>query len=319
MDRAKVKEQIGLQIAELLQARAQVDDAARAKLDAEVARLRDVQARLMVDEADDLAARLEEATDALEKIRTEHALDAVSNLARAIEGLGSAELALRHDQPASASGATTLRDAAPVVAAAVTGAALAAVAAAKVIKTLSSKSFESLNNEYTSFFDQCRTRPERQQDVDRLASRIRANRARYEAVGGPLGIPWRFIGVVHAMEGSLNFATHLHNGDPLTARTRQVPKGRPATGSPPFTWEESATDALKLDGLDRNTDWSSARMLFLLERFNGFGYRPKGIPSPYLWSFSNLYEKGKFTADGKFDSQAVSKQCGAALLLKALA
>ncbi len=46
------------------------------------------------------------------------------------------------------------------------------------------------------------------------------------------------------------------------------------------------------------------------------GYRRKGIHSPYLWSFSNHYTKGKFTNDGVFDSNAVSKQCGAAVLLR---
>jgi len=59
------------------------------------------------------------------------------------------------------------------------------------------------------------------------------------------------------------------------------------------------------------------RMLYLLEKYNGFGYRMRRVPTPYLWSFSNLYEKGKFLQDGRFDPEAVSKQCGAALMLKA--
>jgi lysozyme family protein len=59
-------------------------------------------------------------------------------------------------------------------------------------------------------------------------------------------------------------------------------------------------------------------MLYLLEGYNGFGYRRRGVPTPYLWSFSNIYESGKFVLDGKFDPNAVSKQCGAALMLKAV-
>jgi lysozyme family protein len=56
----------------------------------------------------------------------------------------------------------------------------------------------------------------------------------------------------------------------------------------------------------------------VLERFNGFGYRRHdiNIHSPYLWSFSNHYTKGKFVADNTFSATAVSKQCGAAVLLK---
>ncbi len=97
------------------------------------------------------------------------------------------------------------------------------------------------------------------------------------------------------MEASQNFTRHLHNGDPLTARTRQVPAGRPRTGNPPFTWEASATDALTLDGFNSWTDWTVAGALFKLERFNGSGYRlyhPQ-VKSPYLWSFSNHYTEGQ--------------------------
>jgi lysozyme family protein len=81
---------------------------------------------------------------------------------------------------------------------------------------------------------------------------------------------------------------------------------------------QSALDALRLKKLDQVTDWSVPHMLFLLEGYNGFGYRRRGVPTPYLWSFSNLYESGKFVLDGKFDPRAVSKQCGAALMLKAV-
>lgn len=55
-----------------------------------------------------------------------------------------------------------------------------------------------------------------------------------------------------------------------------------------------------------------------MERFNGFGYRKKeiNIHSPHLWSFSNHYTKGKFIKDKVFSPMAVSRQCGAAVLLK---
>jgi lysozyme family protein len=59
-------------------------------------------------------------------------------------------------------------------------------------------------------------------------------------------------------------------------------------------------------------------MLYRLEAYNGFGYRRKGVPSPYLWSFCNLYERGKYVADGQYDPNAVSKQCGAGVMLKKL-
>ena len=62
--------------------------------------------------------------------------------------------------------------------------------------------------------------------------------------------PWFFLGVIHAMESRFNFERHLHNGDPLSARTVRVPKGFPKAGNPPFTWEVSAEeDAMEEYGL----------------------------------------------------------------------
>jgi lysozyme family protein len=126
------------------------------------------------------------------------------------------------------------------------------------------------------------------------------------------------VGVIHGMECCFNFAGHLHNGDPLTNRTKHVPAGQPQAGTPPYSWENSAIDALTGAGFSSVTDWSVPHMLFLLEKYNGFGYRKMGKPTPYLWSFSNLHEKGKYVADGHFDPEAVSKQCGAAVMLKSL-
>ena len=96
-----------------------------------------------------------------------------------------------------------------------------------------------------------------------------------------------------------------------------VPAGRPS-GTPPFTWEASAQDALSFAHFERENDFTVPRILFLFERFNGMGYRRLGVATPYLWSFSNHYEKGKFSQDGKFDRELVSRQIGAAVLLRAL-
>ncbi len=175
-----------------------------------------------------------------------------------------------------------------------------------------------LQSEYQRLFDSCQIKGEKSNETERRLGVIVQGQNRYEAVEASLGIPWFFVGIVHSMEGDCNFKTHLHNGDPLTAKTVQVPSGRPKNGTPPFRWEASAEDALMLKNLHHWTDWSIPGMLFQLERYNGFGYRRPAIniPSPYLWSFSNHYSKGKFVKDGKFSAAAVSKQCGAAILLR---
>lgn len=197
-------------------------------------------------------------------------------------------------------------------------AALPSLAPVPAFVPLPDKTFAKLADEYADFFARCTLRPEFAGNVGFYVSRLRKFKPVYEATGAELGIPWTFIGIVHGMECGFDFTTHLHNGDSLQKRTVQVPRNRPKTGTPPFTWRESARDALMLEGLHHETQWSVPRMLFLWERYNGFGYRARGVPSPYLWSFSNIYSAGKFTSDGGFDPAAVSKQCGTAVMLKAL-
>lgn len=180
----------------------------------------------------------------------------------------------------------------------------------------------ALAEEYRRLFDRSSVRHERLGLVRRTVARIWAEPAmtRYAAVAAELGVPAHVVGILHSLEGGLDFARHLHNGDPLTARTVHVPSGRPATGEPPFSWETSATDALRLKRLHRWSDWSLAGIAYVLERYNGFGYRSyhPDVPSPYLWSFTTAYTAGKYVADGKWSPTAVSRQCGGMALLRVM-
>ncbi|UDU21355.1 DNA/RNA non-specific endonuclease [Sinorhizobium meliloti] len=195
-----------------------------------------------------------------------------------------------------------------------------AVASPRSYAEASAPNFESLRPEYERLFATCEILPEKRAEVERYVARLRSFKPRYRRVAERMGIPWWFVGLTHALEASFNFQGHLHNGDPLSARTVQVPRGRPLVWNPPNDWEASAIDALAMKGYAGQSDWSVARSLYRLERYNGWGYRRSTIriPTPYLWSFSRHYTKGKFVRDGIYDPRAVSKQCGAAVMLKAL-
>jgi lysozyme family protein len=179
---------------------------------------------------------------------------------------------------------------------------------------------DKLKIEYQNLYDSCVINSSRAGIVGGLVNKIISNKARYEAAADRLKIPWQFVGVIHNMEASQNFNCHLHNGDPLSARTTHVPKGRPTEGNPPFAWEESAIDALTLRKVEIWQDWSIPGLLYQIEGYNGWGYKLNHplVLSPYLWSFSNHYIKGKYVADGKWSDTTVSNQCGAAVLLKNL-
>ncbi len=168
-----------------------------------------------------------------------------------------------------------------------------------------------------------------------IAKRIIENKDRYEIVSKAVNnlVPWWLIGCLHNMESGMRFNGHASNGDPLTARTVQVPKGEPRDmGEPPYTWEETAISIYRKKvsgfyylGIEKAID-SVEEALHFAQAFNGFGYEegagrnttpPKS--SPYLWSGTNQYQKGKYVSDGRFDPFAVSQQIGVAAVMKKLA
>jgi lysozyme family protein len=175
-----------------------------------------------------------------------------------------------------------------------------------------------LRTEYERLYLSCEVKPGRSTLARKMAGRLSSGRPRYEIVSTLTRVPWWFVGALHAMEASFNWSTHIHNGDPLTARTLHVPANRPASGNPPFAWEASAEDALRYQGLDRWRDWSIAGALFCAESFNGFGYRNRRKPSHYLWGGSFHEQAGRYVADGWWDALAESKQIGVALLWRLL-
>lgn len=138
----------------------------------------------------------------------------------------------------------------------------------------------------------------------------------YVAASAATQVPWDVIACIHSLESDLSLTRHLHNGDPIFNRTVNAPAGRPLKGKPPFTWTDSCIDALSM--IPKPDLWNLDWKLYFLESYNGFGYRKQGINSPYLWSMTNLYEKGKYVADGCYDPDYISQQIGAVALLKNL-
>ena len=181
--------------------------------------------------------------------------------------------------------------------------------------------FGSIKDDYVKLFNTCEIRAENQAEVNWYVTKLTdaAARKQYQDVADQACVPWYFVGIIHAMEAGFDFRSHLHNGDPLSKRTVLVPKGRPAVWNPPTDWVSSAKDALAYDGFIDQPDWSLAQTLYRWEAYNGFRSRMlHNINTPYLWSYSNHYTKGKFVADNVWDANAVSKQCGCAVMLKAL-
>jgi lysozyme family protein len=174
--------------------------------------------------------------------------------------------------------------------------------------------YEKSKRGYANLWLKATVRPERVAAASAIARRLITHRARYAAVAHDIGCPWWMVALPHHMESGGDWKTYLGNGQALTRVTTIAPIGR----GPFVSFEAGAVDALKLKGWHRIEGWELPRCLYELERFNGFGYVSRGINSPYLWSFTTLYTRGKYVVDGKYDASAVSSQCGAAAILKAL-
>lgn len=177
--------------------------------------------------------------------------------------------------------------------------------------------FQELKPDLNRKWNEMVIKPSLIPSIDKVARKIIAGKAEYLRVQDATGVPWAVVGCWHNREASCDFKGVLHNGEKIVGtnkKTKLVPAGR----GPFATWFDSALDAIRLKKWTKKTKWSIAFFLYSSQIFNGLGYYYKGIPSPYLWSFSNQYTKGKYIADHVFDPNAVDKQMGVAPLMKRL-
>ncbi|MGZ3675736.1 MAG: hypothetical protein ACXVCO_15630 [Ktedonobacterales bacterium] len=184
-------------------------------------------------------------------------------------------------------------------------------------------SFATLAPEYRALWAKMKvTKPEA---AKAQAKRVLLGKSRYKEVERTTGVPWFVVGVLHLRESDANFQTWLHNGDRMRnangqpVRTHNVPTGRPP--NPRCTWEEGAYDALvTCEHFDQIKDWNPARVAYVSEKFNGFGYRNPSIdiPSPYLWGGTSVQKRGKYVADRQYNANVMDPQVGTMAVLKAL-
>ena len=147
------------------------------------------------------------------------------------------------------------------------------------------------------------------------------NRARYQAVATKTGVPAELIAAIHWRESDGDFNTYLHQGDPLGKPAKNWP-----TNIPVFTkWEEAAVHALNMkktlrDDLGMTASTTDvAALATYAEHYNGLGYFKRGRVSPYVFSGTDQYSKGKYVRDGVFDANVRDRQLGVLAMLKSIA
>lgn len=149
-------------------------------------------------------------------------------------------------------------------------------------------------------------------DVDFVVNKIKRHKARYLHGQKLSGVPWYIIAGIHNMEAGGSFSRNMVNGQRIDRRTTIIPEGL----GPWKCWEDSVKQALERRKLPKV--WSVANTLYFLEKYNGLGYLKyhKEVNSPYLWSKTNHYQRGKYVSDGRWSSSDISKQVGIVAILK---
>jgi lysozyme family protein len=165
--------------------------------------------------------------------------------------------------------------------------------------------FAQLAPEYANLL--ARMKITRLPEVTAIAGRLLTyvTQGRYADISKQLGIPQIFIATSFEREASSNFGLSPAQGDPWNERSVHIPAGR----GPYASWAAAAIDTYRREGLAGLT-WDWPRLCYEGEMFNGFGYRAYGLHTPYDWSGTNNYTRGKFVADGKFNGSVVDEQLG---------
>lgn len=174
--------------------------------------------------------------------------------------------------------------------------------------------FIDLRAGYRNLWDRSGPDSHRVSEIRNTVQKIINNKDKYRRVEEDTTVPWFWVACVHYRESTLNFGTHLHNGQPLNKRTTITPKGR----GPFNTFAESAIDAIRLKKLHTVKEWTVERCLYEWERYNGWGYFGREN-SPYVWAGTTQSDEvGKYIRDGVYDPNAPEVQLGCAALLHLL-
>lgn len=156
-----------------------------------------------------------------------------------------------------------------------------------------------------------------EKDIEKFQKIFQENYETYKKLEEKTGVPAELIAALHYRESGGNFNTYLHNGAKLGTPSDLEPRGVCFND-----FEEAAVNALTVKTKSYKIDFKKgvdmAKMVTFAESFNGFGYHQYNNNSPYVYSGTNLYEKGKYVGDHNYNPDTVDKQPGVYILISSL-
>ncbi len=163
-----------------------------------------------------------------------------------------------------------------------------------------------------------RLRGDQMSDLESFYANWRARRARYEEVARRAGLPAPLVAAIHWRESTGDFNTYLHQGDRLGRPAVHVPRDIPVF----HDWTEAAVHALDMKSTLREAmrittqTTDLAALATYAEHYNGLGYHYRGRPSPYVFSGTDQYSRGKFVRDGVYSSRTRDRQLGVVAMIQ---
>jgi lysozyme family protein len=194
--------------------------------------------------------------------------------------------------------------------------------------------FSALAAEYAALLAAMRLDPSREHELAARASAVlelgEHHHDEWAEVTGRTGVPRLWGLASFERESGSDYSRSPAQGDRWDHVSVNVPRGL----GPYRSWGEACVAAYRLDRLDEVAGsagvppaaartaaipgWTWPRACYEGELFNGFGPRAHGRHTGYLWSWTNIYDGGKFVADGVWDPARRDEQCGMVPMMAAL-
>lgn len=182
--------------------------------------------------------------------------------------------------------------------------------------------YEALRQENANLLSSAQILPSIRSVALSTAKRLLLSRSRYETIQQLTTVKVVPCSCIHERECDADFRCALCNGERIIGtgrKTTLVPRGY----GPWATFEAGAQTAFAIDGLDKiaamSEGWTFERAVYEWELYNGFGPRDHGKHSGYPWAGTNIYNGGKYVADGVWNPRAWDQQLGCVTVALAIA
>lgn len=178
----------------------------------------------------------------------------------------------------------------------------------------------TLAPEYAALLAAMRVEPAREHELaDRAADVLdlaQRHGDEWAEVEDKTGVP-RLWGIASfERESSSDYRCSPAQGDRWDSVSVNVPRGL----GPYRCWGDACVAAYEIDHLNEvgKSAWTWTHAAYEGELYNGFGPRAHGHRTSYLWSWTSVYDGGKYIADGHWSPRATDEQCGMIPMMQAL-